>query len=127
MGSYCSVNQFIECKSGATADQIWRRDAEQLAHSMNWFTEQYDPTCQATPVLVHKVSMLAKNASAPPGTRIITAGKLEELRGAIRAASAALGDAGNWDDPDAVAAQLSHNKLTGTSLTARYTVAARRP
>jgi len=116
----------IECKSGATADQIWRSDVEQLAHSVNWFTEQYDTTCRATPVLVHKVSLLAKNASAPTGTRIITAGKLEELRNAIRSAATALGDAGNWADPDAVAAQLSHNKLTGASLTARYTVAARR-
>jgi hypothetical protein len=61
------------------------------------------------------------------GTRIITAGKLEDLRSVIRGAATALGDAGNWDDPDAVAAQLSHNKLTGTSLTLRYTVPARRP
>jgi hypothetical protein len=30
----------IECKSGATADRIRRRDAEQLAHSVNWFTEE---------------------------------------------------------------------------------------
>lgn len=117
----------IECKSGASADQIWRSDVEQLAHSMNWFTEEYDSTCKALPVLVHKVSLLAKNASAPPGTRIITAGKLEELRTAIRAAATALGDAGNWSDPDAVAAQLSHHKLTGTSLTGKYTAAARRP
>jgi hypothetical protein len=117
----------IECKSGSATDQIWRSAAAQLSHSMNWFTEQYDTTCQATPLLVHKVSMLAKNASAPPGTRIITAGKLDDLRSAIRSAAAALGDAGNWDDPDAVAAQLSHNKLTGTSLTLRYTVPARRP
>jgi hypothetical protein len=117
----------IECKSGATADQIWRSAAAQLAHSMSWFTEQYDTTCQATPLLVHKVNMLERNASAPPSTRIITAGKLEELRSAIRGAAAALGDAGNWDDLDAVAAQLSHNKLTGTSITATYTVAARRP
>ena len=34
----------IECKSGATADRIWRRDAAQLAHSMSWFSEQYDQT-----------------------------------------------------------------------------------
>jgi hypothetical protein len=56
----------IERKSGATADQIWRSAAEQLAHSMNWFGEHYDTTCRATPLLVHKVNMLANNASARP-------------------------------------------------------------
>lgn len=30
----------IECKSGATADQIWRSDAAQLAHSVSWFSEE---------------------------------------------------------------------------------------
>jgi hypothetical protein len=117
----------IECKSGATGDHIWRSAVEQLAHSMNWFTDTYDVTCRATAVLVHKLSMLANNASAPPGTRIITASKLEELRTAIRAAATALGDAGNWSDPGAVAAQLSHHKLIGTSVMARYAVPTRRP
>ena len=54
----------IECKSGATADRIWRRDAEQLAHSANWFAEEYDRTCRATPVLVHRVNTLKLPGSA---------------------------------------------------------------
>ena len=44
------------------------------------------------------------HASVRPGTRIITASKLEELRSAIRGAITALGKVGNWADPDAVAA-----------------------
>jgi hypothetical protein len=67
------------------------------------------------------------HASVRPGTRIITASKLEELRSTIRGAATALGNVGNWADPDAVAAQLNYSKLTSTSLTARYTVGARRP
>jgi hypothetical protein len=110
----------IECKSGATADRIWRRDAEQLAHSVNWFREQYDNTCRATPVLVHKTNLLEKNAIAPPGTHIITEGRLEKLRAAVRGAAAALGDAGTWSDPAAVGTQLSHHKLSGTSVISAY-------
>src|SRR5262249_5673341 len=89
----------IECKSGATADRIWRRSVEQLAHSISWFREQYDHPCRATPVMIHKTSILEKNATAPPGTRIITDSGLERLRTAIRAAAIALGDAGTWADP----------------------------
>lgn len=117
----------IECKSGATADQIWRSDAAQLAHSVSWFSEEYDNTCRATPVLVHKASILASNATAPPGTRIITADRLERLRAAIRGAAIALGDAGTWGDPAAVGTQLSHHQLTGGSITSAYAVPARRP
>ena len=35
--------------------------------------EQYDHTCRATPVMIHKTNILERNATAPPGTRIITA------------------------------------------------------
>jgi hypothetical protein len=115
----------IECKSGATADRIWRRDAEQLAHSVNWFGEHYDHDCKATPVLVHKTTLLEKNAVAPPGTRIISATRLETLRGAVRSLAAALGDAGTWGDPDAVGTQLNHHKLSGTSIISAYALPAR--
>lgn len=117
----------IECKSGATTDQIRRSDAAQLAHSASWFSEHYDNTCTATPVLVHKTSMLARNATAPPGARVITAGKLKDLRTAVCSTVTALGDAGTWADPDAVGTQLTHNKLTGTALIAAYAVMTRRP
>jgi hypothetical protein len=55
----------IEAKSGATADRIWRKDVEQVSHSMNWFHEKYDSTCSATPVLVHRINQLEANATAP--------------------------------------------------------------
>jgi hypothetical protein len=116
----------IECKSGATADRIWRRSVEQLAHSVNWFREQYDHTCRATPVMIHKTSILEGNATASPGTRIITAGGLERLRTAIRTAAIALGDAGTWGDPDAVNTQLTHHQLTGAAIINAYGVPARR-
>jgi hypothetical protein len=112
----------IECKSGATAERIRRRDAEQLAHSVNWFTEEYDTTCTAAPVLVHQARLLAKDATTPPGTRIITAGKLDQLRTAIRSAATALGDAGTWRNPDAVGAQLTHHRLDGDSIISAYAV-----
>ncbi len=121
-----SLNYLVtECKSGVTAGRIWRSHVEQLAHSMNWFGEQYDSTCRPTPVMVHKTSVLEANATAPPGTRIITENGLNRLRSAVRGAAAALGDAGTWSDPAAVGTQLSHHKLTGTSILAAYAVPAR--
>jgi hypothetical protein len=114
-------------KSGATADRIWRSSAEQLAHSINWFREQYDHTCRATPVMIHKTSTLERNATAPPGTRIITTDGLKRLRVAIRAAAIALADAGTWGESSAVNTQLIHHQLTGPAIINGYGVPARRP
>lgn len=110
----------IECKSGATTDSIRRSDAEQLAHSVSWFRRDYDNTCRAIPVLVHKTNVLAKNAVTPAETRVITAGKLKQLRTVIRTAATALADAGTWREPAAVGAQLTYHRLDGNSLITTY-------
>ncbi|UNZ21313.1 hypothetical protein [Streptomyces sp. 891-h] len=65
---------------------------EQLAHSMNWFTDTYDASCIATPVLLHPVNTLGRNATAPPGCRIVTGPKLTALREAVRATITALAE-----------------------------------
>jgi hypothetical protein len=114
---------------GVTTDRIRRRDASELAHSisMSWFTEHYDRTCRATPVMIHPATTLAAYAATTlPGTRIITADRLERLRSAVRGTVIALGDSGTWRDPDAVAAQLTHNGLTSTAVVGAYTAAPRR-
>ncbi len=64
----------VESKSGVTADAIYRHDSEQLSHSMDWFVEKCDQRCSATPVLIHKSTLLHHKASARQGTRAITFG-----------------------------------------------------
>jgi hypothetical protein len=91
-----------------------------------WFKEQYDQTCRAL-VLVHKTNVLEANATVPLGSCIMTAGKLEDLRAAVRGAAAALGNAGSWGDPTAVGAQISHHRLTGTSIISAYAFPVRCP
>lgn len=96
----------IECKSGATPDVIYRHDAEQLSHSMDWFAEKYDRSCGATPVLIHQSVVLHGKASARSGTQIITFDRLAELRDAVTKFVAALAADNGFRDPDEVAKQL---------------------
>ncbi|MFC9635340.1 DEAD/DEAH box helicase [Streptomyces mirabilis] len=112
----------LEAKSGATADKIWRSSVEQLAHSMNWFHQTYDQTCAATPVLLHRVNALEKNAVAPPGTRIVTENTMKKLGEALRKATLALADAESWSDPKAVAAQFSTHGLLAQGLIERFSI-----
>jgi hypothetical protein len=111
----------IECKSGATSDRIWRSHVAQLAHSLSWFDEHYDHTCTRTGVLVHPVSQLESNATAPPGSRVITQPKLDALREAVRAMAIALGDGGTWTDPEVVATQLHQHHLLAGDLRDAFT------
>jgi hypothetical protein len=103
----------IECKSGTNAAFIWRSDAEQLSHSIDWFAEKYDQTCTATPVLIHNSAVLDKKASARSGTRVIIFDKLAELREAVRKFAAALAADNKFRDPDELAKQLAAWHLNG--------------
>lgn len=103
----------IECKSGGTTNFISRHDAAQLSHSMDWFGEEYDNTCKATPILVHKASRLHTKAVARQGARVITFERLTELRGVVRKYAGALAQEERYRDPTAVAAQLSALNLSG--------------
>nr|CEL13538.1 L. lactis predicted coding region ORF00041 [Kibdelosporangium sp. MJ126-NF4] len=117
----------IECKSGTTTDAIWRHDAEQLSHSMDWFHEKYDHTCSATPVLIHNTQMLHKQASARPGARVITFDKLAKLREAVSKYAAALAADNAYQDADKVSAQLATWGLNGKSFVQKWGLAPRKP
>ncbi|MGV9267467.1 DEAD/DEAH box helicase [Kitasatospora sp. NPDC003701] len=115
----------LEAKSGATSDRIWRSDAAQLAHSMNWFQETYDNTCSATPVLLHRSNNLEFNAVAPAGTRIITEETMGNLGQALRKAAIALADADAWANPAAVQQQFQAHRLLAQGIADRFSVRPR--
>ena len=117
----------IECKSGSVAESIWRHDAEQLSHSIDWFDEKYDHTCTATPVLIHNTHVLHKQASARPGARVITFDKLAKLREAVSKYAAALAADNAYRDADKISAQLATWGLNGKSFVQKWGVAPRKP
>ena len=53
--------------------------------------------------------------------------ELGRLHAAVRGMAVALGNAGTWSNLEAVAAQLTHHKLTGTALLSAYAAGPRRP
>lgn len=116
----------IEAKSGATADKIWRKDVEQLSHSMNWFAEHYDQSCTASPIIVHRVKTCEKDAVPPQGTRIITEEGLRKLREAVTGFAVALSASGRYSDPSAVGDRLQEHGLLGNRFLDQYTVPAGR-
>lgn len=82
---------------------------------MDWFDEKYDHTSSATPVLIHNTNMLHRQASARPGTKIITFDKLAKLREAGSKYAAALAADNDYRDASKVSAQLATWGLNGKS------------
>jgi hypothetical protein len=112
----------IECKSGATTDEISKKDCNQLTGSMSWFRNTYDSSCKATPVLIHP-SFCFHNYCSPLGeTRIIDADALLKIKERVRALGVALASERTYKDARRVAGLLEHYDLTGTKLVSRVTV-----
>jgi hypothetical protein len=100
----------IEAKTGATSEFIPKKDAGQLSQSMLWFGNHYSPSDSAIPVMVHHSRKLWKDATAPPGMRVIDQRVLGELVAAVREFSVGLAASG-WSDPGDVDRLLEGNRL----------------
>jgi hypothetical protein len=89
----------IECKSGVETEFIAKNDAAQLSGSIDWFRSMYDSTCQAVPLMIHRVSKLHAKAAPREGMRVITFDKLEGLREAAGKFARALASKGSFPRP----------------------------
>src|SRR5699024_5578684 len=49
-----NVYWVVEAKTGAKSSAIGKRDVAQLANSMLWFGDRYDPEAIHVPVMVHR-------------------------------------------------------------------------
>jgi hypothetical protein len=114
----------IECKSGAVlADRISKSDTNQLNGSMIWFSEKYDGTCSATPIMVHPTTVFEHAASPHAGIRIVNGSGLKKLRNAVRAYSVSLATSAGFKDAKEVERQLSSTKLSAAAILGLCTVA----
>lgn len=110
----------FELKTGATTDFIAKKDVDQLGGSLRWNQER-NPDVKSAPVMLHQSRVLAYQAAAVPGMRVITPGALDTLKTAVRAYAVALADGqGRWSNEQAVADQLRHAKLTGTAIISAF-------
>lgn len=118
-----NLNYFvIECKSGAVKSKaISKHDCNQLTGSMTWFGKQYDNSCSAIPIMVHKKTNPENAATLHPDTRIVTEEKLDLLLERIRAYAIAVGEDLGFTKPALVAKQLNHFGLTASTFVDQFT------
>lgn len=120
--------EFIVCEAKSEAKPnhpVYKRDAEQLSNSMDWFRENY-PATVATPLMVHPQAGFDSRAGIPTGCRVVTTNKLSDLRAAVFRFSAELADTDCFRDPSRVRALLQVHGFTAVSFLSRYSDGARR-
>jgi hypothetical protein len=115
----------IEDKSDAKEHPVFKRDAEQLSNSVDWFKGRYGTGVAFVPVLVHPWAKFDKHAAVPAGCRVVTTEKLEQLRATLNDLAVALAAGDAYRDPVKVGQLLADKGLTVLDLLKRYTVAAR--
>lgn len=118
-----NLNYFvIECKSGAVkAAAISKHDCNQLNGSMLWFGNQYDKSCSATPIMVHKKTKPEHAATLHPEARIITEDKLDRLIEGLKAYAIAVGEDLGFTKPVIITKQLDHFGLTASKFVGLFT------
>ena len=112
----------IECKNEVTTATINKRDCNQLAGSMNWFQEQYDATCSATPIMVHPSNVFEQAATPHADTKIMTSEKLPQLVDSLREFAVGVSQLTNYGTTDEVGQLLSHVGLSASHFVTRFTV-----
>lgn len=116
----------IECKNEATTDTVCKRDCNQLAGSVNWFSVNYDKTCTATPLLVHPSIQFESASTPPPGTRVLTTEHLKKFGEAVRQYSLALSGVFMSADIGVVAKLIGAHRLNWQGILEAYTSETRK-
>lgn len=115
----------IEAKSGVDPSHlVYKKDAEQLSNSMDWFRQQY-ANSEATPLLIHPQERFDSHAAIPPGCRVITTKGLDRLRRSVRAFAQDLAAEDAFRDPTRVASLLECHRLSAARFICCFSVPGR--
>lgn len=112
----------IECKSAAIAETISKDYCNQLGGAIRWFSDEYGELCSATPVMVHKSTIIDRRATAVQNMRIITVEKLESFKRNINEFVVAVSQNENWLDEEKINILLNQYKLRSNNIFDNYTL-----
>ncbi len=116
----------IECKNGATATTIAKKDADQLAGSINWFRGAYDQSCQMTPIMVHPALVFHGAASPVPEARIIDEECLVKIRSELLSYANTIGALKMMPKAEQLQGFFGQSNFTREKFVANFTKTPRR-
>ena len=112
----------IECKSAAISETISKDYCNQLGGAIRWFSNEYGESCSVTPIMVHKSTIIDRQATAVPNMRIISHEKLESFKRNINEFVIAVSQNDNWLDERKINNLLNQYKLRSNIIYDNYTL-----
>ncbi len=110
----------IECKSAAVSETISKDYCNQLGGSIRWFDAEYGDLYSATPIMVHKSTIIDRQATSIPNMMIITPDKLDSLKRNVNEFVIAVSQNDNWLDESRINTLITQYKLRSTDIVANY-------
>ena len=110
----------IECKSAAVSETISKDYCNQLGGAMRWFFNEYGETYSSVPVMVHKSTVIDRQATAVKDMMIITPEKLDQLNKNVNDFVIAVSQNENWKDEERINQLLLRYKLRGNDIVQNY-------
>ena len=110
----------IECKSAAVSDTISKDYCNQLGGAIRWFSNEYGEAYTATPIMVHRSTIIDRQATAVPNMMIITPDKLELFKRNINEFVIAASQNDNWLDESKINNLLIQYKLRSNDILNNY-------
>lgn len=120
----CDNSNFLVCEAKnmvGSDHSVYKKDAEQLSNSIDWFKEQYSAGCTATPLLIHPSAEFERKAAIPDGCRVVTRAKLALLRRSFQKYASGLAENDSFRDSGRVRDLLRDHDFEFKSLIERYT------
>lgn len=115
----------IECKSAAISETISKDYCNQLGGAIRWFFSEYGEAHSAIPIMVHKSTVIDRQATAVPNMMIITCDKLELFKRNINDFIIAVSQNSNWLDESRINTLLLQYKLRGSDIVENYMLSYR--
>ena len=110
----------IECKSAAVSETISKDYCNQLGGALRWFSNEYGELYSSIPVMVHKSTIIDRQATAVPNMMIITPECLELLKRNVNEFAIAVSQNENWQNEDNINRLLARYKLRGNDISENY-------
>lgn len=112
----------IECKSAAVSETISKDYCNQLGGAIRWFANEYGDFYSAIPIMVHKSTIIDRQATEVNNMKIITPEKLELFKKAVYDFVIAVSQNDNWLDEIKINSLLYHYKLRVNDIIENYMV-----
>jgi hypothetical protein len=110
----------IECKNGATTQEICKHDCNQINGSINWFKNNYDSSCAHIPLIIHPSNTFTYESSPEKHIRVMDENNLGRFKLSVKDFIKVICENNYFNDVKKINELLVHYHLYSTGIIDNY-------